>query len=121
MTRIHNVTRGTALADQARRADTAWARMRGLLGTDGLESGEGLVIVPCNSVHMFWMRYPLDVVFASVSGEVIGVVENLRPWRMTRVYWGARYAIELPVGVIAASGTCPGDVLEINTSDAVAS
>jgi len=101
------------LADRARRADTAWTRMRGLLGTSGLGPGEGLVIVPCNSVHMFWMRYPLDIVFASASGEVLGVVENLRPWRMTRVYWGARYAIELPVGAIAATGTREGDELDL--------
>ena len=117
MASIRNLTRGTVLAERARRADTVWSRMRGLLGTSGLEPGAGLVIVPCNSVHMFWMRYPLDVVFASASGEVVGVEENLKPWRMSRVYWGARYAIELPVGVIAATGTCPGDDLDLGEDE----
>jgi uncharacterized membrane protein (UPF0127 family) len=60
---------------------------------------------------MIGMRYPLDVVFADSEGKVVGLAENLRPWRMTRVYRGARYAVELPVGTVSSSGTCRGDVL----------
>ncbi len=108
---MRNTTRGTLLADRARHARTLWQRTRGLLGTAGLERGEGLVIEPCNSVHMFGMRYALDVVFADPEGMVVGLTENLRPWRATRMHRGARYAVELPVGTVAASGTQRGDVL----------
>ena len=108
-----NLTRGTTLASQARHANTFWTRMKGLLGTSGLEPDTGLVIEPCNSVHMFWMKYALDVVFADRDGQVLGAVRELRPWRLSSMYRGARYAIELPVGVIDASQTELGDRLSL--------
>ncbi len=113
---VHNLTRGAALATRAAHARTLWTRLKGLLGTAGLGGGEGLVIEPCSSVHMLGMRYPLDVIFASRELEVVGLVEDLRPWGMTKVYRGARYAIELPVGVIASTGTELGDQLELRMS-----
>jgi uncharacterized membrane protein (UPF0127 family) len=112
---VHNRTRGVPLATNARHARTVWTRLRGLLGTAGLEEGGGLVIEPCNSVHMFGMKYALDVVFADREGVVVGVVQDLRPWKATRIYRGARYAIELPMGIIASSGTAVGDELELKT------
>ncbi len=60
---------------------------------------------------MMGMRYSLDVVFADREGQVVGLTENLRPWRATRIYRGAHFAVELPVGTVAGSGTCAGDVL----------
>ena len=114
---VRNLTRDSVLADRAAHARTILTRLRGLLGTSGLAGGTGLVIEPCSSVHMFGMRYPLDVVFADREGVVVGVVEDLRPWGMTTVYRGARYAIELPVGVVSASGTELGDTLELRTSE----
>ena len=112
---MRNLTRGTTLADRAWAARSFGARLRGLIGTDGLLPGQGLLIEPCNSVHMFGMRYPLDLVFADAEGVVCGVVEAIRPWRMTRPYRGARYVIELPVGVVEASGTRVGDALDVCT------
>ncbi len=109
--RVRNVTRDTLLAERARHARTLWQRTRGLLGTGSLSTGSGLVLEPCNSVHMLGMRYALDVVFADREGKVVGLTENLRPWRMTRMFRGARFAVELPVGTVAASGTQPGDAL----------
>jgi len=114
---VRNITRGSALAERADHARTILTRLRGLLGTSGLSEGTGLVIEPCNSVHMWGMSYPLDVVFADREGVVVGVVQELRPWRLTKVYRGARYAIELPVGVISASGTELGDKLELRTAE----
>ncbi len=115
--RVRNDTRGTILADRARWAGSAWQRFRGLMFTDALPAGEGLVLEPCNSIHMFFMRYPIDVVFLSGRREsagdraVVGVVEAIAPWRMTRFYRGARTAVELPPGSVRDSGTRPGDSL----------
>lgn len=109
--RVLNLTRDTLLAERAVHARTLWQRTVGLLATPELPPGSGLVLEPCNSVHMMGMRYGLDVVFADRDGTVVGLAENLRPWRMTRLYRGARYAVELPVGTVAASGTHQGDVL----------
>jgi uncharacterized protein len=86
----------------------AFARMRGLLGRDGLEPGTGMLIDAAPSVHMFFMRFPIDVVFLDRDRKVVGVRRGLRPWRVA----GARRAVaalELPVG--AANGIKEGDVL----------
>ena len=108
---IRNATRGTVLATDEVWATSAADRMRGLLERDGLEEGEALVISPCTSVHMFGMSFPLDVVFVKKDGTVVRAISNLRPNRATRIYFTAKHTIELPVGVIAASGTEKGDRL----------
>ena len=112
MIRVQNKTRETTVATDVRAARSFWSRLRGLLGTSPLNPGEGLLIEPCSSVHMFGMTYPLDVIFSDRRGVVVGVVENLRPWKATKVYRGARVALELPVGSVSASGTEAGDSLE---------
>ncbi len=109
--RVVNHTRSTVLAERARRAASFWSRFRGLMLTDDLPGGGGLVLEPCASIHMFFMRFPIDVVFTSRAGEVVGVVSAIKPWRLTRHYRGARSAIELPAGVVQASGTSVGDLL----------
>ena len=109
--RVLNLTRGTTLATAARMAGSWFERFVGLMGSAGLPAGEGLVLDPCASIHMFFMRYPIDVVFASRELRVVGVVHAIRPWRLTRFYRGARLAIELPAGAAAAGGTDLGDQL----------
>jgi uncharacterized membrane protein (UPF0127 family) len=80
-----------------------------------LPEGSGLIIEPCNSIHMFFMRYPLDIVFTDRHGKVLFMYKGIKPWRMGRVVRGARTAIELPTGAIEASGTEVGDNLAINS------
>jgi uncharacterized membrane protein (UPF0127 family) len=78
-------------------AGSPLARMRGLLGRRGLESGEGLLLRPAASIHTLFMRFPIDVVFVSRDGEVLKVVAALPPWR-TAAARGAKAVIELPAG-----------------------
>src|SRR3954470_8578511 len=111
--RVRNVSRETDLASCASMADSFWRRLRGLLGRDGLERGEGLVIVPCNSVHMLGMRFPLDVLHLDRSGTVVRALPNLRPGQFGPMVWRSHMAVELPVGTIAASGTVAGDRVSI--------
>ena len=111
---ILNVTRGTVLADRETWAVSAADRTRGLLDHDRLDAGEGLVISPCNSVHMFGMRFALDVVFVDKQDRVVRTIENLQPMGFTRIYLSAKRVIELPVGTIGASRTEPGDQLELS-------
>ena len=107
--RVRNLSRDVALADQATVADNFWRRLRGLLGREGLESGEGLVIVPCNSVHMLGMRFPLDVLYLDRAGTVLRALPELRPGQFGPVVWRSHLAVELPAGTIAATGTVAGD------------
>ena len=90
--------------------ESAFGRMRGLLGRDGLEPGGGMLIDRAGSVHMFFMRFPIDVVFLNRDRTVVGVKHRLAPWRIA----GARRAVaslELPAGRAAEVGIEKGDVL----------
>jgi uncharacterized membrane protein (UPF0127 family) len=114
--RVRNDTRGTVVAARVQRADRLWDRLLGLLGRRSLDEGEGLWIEPCNSVHMFGMRFAIDVVFVDASSRVVAVVDTLLPWRMTLPVPGARSALELPSGAAARSGTVAGDLLTLEAS-----
>ena len=107
--RVRNLSRETDLASQASMADSFWRRLRGLLGRDGLQQGEGLVIVPCNSVHMLGMKFPLDVLHLDKSGTVLRALPDLKPGQLGPMVWRSHMAVELPAGTIAASGTVAGD------------
>lgn len=110
--RLLNQTRGTLLADRLKIADSFFSRLRGLLGSRSLPAGEALLIRPCNSIHMFGMRYPIDVVFADQAGQVLKTVAALAPGRLARCP-GAAWVAELPVGTLAATATATGDVLMV--------
>ena len=108
---VTNVTRDQPLADRVLLADGFWNRFKGLMGRAELPMGEGLHLRPCNSVHTFFMRIPIDVLFLDTEGTVVKLFPALPPWRTTAPVRGVRSVLELPVGVIAASGTRVGDQL----------
>jgi uncharacterized membrane protein (UPF0127 family) len=90
--------------------------MRGLLGRSGLEPGGGMLLTPEPSVHMFFMRFPIDAVFLDRENKVVGVRHELRPWRVAGAR-GAYATLELPAGAAAAAGVEEGDVLVIEGLD----
>jgi uncharacterized membrane protein (UPF0127 family) len=88
-------------------ADTAWTRLRGLLGRRTLPRGEGLLLRPAPSIHTCFMRFPVDVVFVDAQLRVLRVVERLAPWRVAGCR-GAHGAIELAAGEASARGLSVG-------------
>ncbi|MDP9379287.1 MAG: DUF192 domain-containing protein [Chloroflexota bacterium] len=88
----------------------------GLLNRSHLEPGEGLLIQPCNSVHSFFMRFPIDVLFIDSEGRVLKTYSPLRQWRSSTLVRRAKRALELPPGTIAASDTRVGDVIALERS-----
>ena len=109
--RVRNLSRDADLAAAATVADSFWRRLRGLLGRDGLSGGEGLVIVPCTSVHMLGMKFPLDVLHLDRAGTVLRVLPELQPGQFGPMVWRSHLAVELPAGTIAATGTAVGDTV----------
>jgi uncharacterized membrane protein (UPF0127 family) len=111
--RIENLTRGTLVAERCRVARSLRDRTVGLLGTPKPSAGDGLLIERTQSIHMFFMRYPIDVLFVDRGARVTRCVPGLRPWRV--VWWarGARDCVELGVGSIEASDTRVGDQLAV--------
>lgn len=110
--RISNLTRQTELASIAEVADRGSARNKGLLGRTSLAPGSGLWIVPCESVHTFFMKFPIDLVYIDREKRVKKVRRNVGPWRLSACL-SAHSIIELPIGVIESSQTMPGDQLEL--------
>jgi uncharacterized membrane protein (UPF0127 family) len=84
--------------------------MRGLLGREKLDPGSGMLLTPEPSVHMFFMRFPIDVVFLDRDWKVVGIRHELRPWRVAGE-GRAHASLELPAGAAAAAGITEGDVL----------
>jgi uncharacterized membrane protein (UPF0127 family) len=112
--RALNQTRGTVLCERLEDAGGLGGQSRGLLGRDSLEPGTGMLFengrfTPMMWMHMFFMRFAIDIVFLDRRGQVVKVNRNLKPWRVSSMVFGARVALELPAGAAEASATEPGD------------
>ena len=110
---VWNRTRSSKVADAVSVADTARARRVGLLGRKSLSPGEGLLIVPTQAIHTFFMHIPIDAVFLDRQRRVKRVYHCLAPNRVTRLVWGAHSVLELESGSLKRSGVQVGDELEI--------
>ena len=113
LVKVVNLTRGTLLGDRIEVADTSLSRFLGLIPKRGLNAGEGLWIKPSSGVHMFWMRFAIDVIGLDRNKRVVRLWRNLKPWRMTSVSMKMQIALELPVGQIDACEVQLGDVISI--------
>jgi uncharacterized membrane protein (UPF0127 family) len=113
MVSVYNETRNLLLAKQCLVARGFLQRMRGLIGRSAMAPGEALLIEPCSSVHSFFMRFPIDILFADRHDRVVGLRADLPPNRPFAGARRARYVIELPTGMIAATGTQLGDQLRL--------
>ena len=108
---VKNLTKQSVLADRAGVANTPETRNRGLLKHTSLEKGDGLWISPTQAVHMFFMKFALDLVYLDRQKTVVKVRHNVKPWRISAAL-KARSVLELPVGVIEESRTEVGDQLD---------
>ena len=95
-----------------KRADNFFSRLGGLLVLAPLQAGQGLLLVPCASVHTAFMRYAIDVVFLDRAGTITKVVPNLKPWRAAACP-GAHQTLELASGQAARLKLAPGKHLPL--------
>ena len=106
---------GTVVCQRCALAVRPFARMKGLLGRDALEPGEGILLRPAGSIHMLFMRFAIDAIFCDRELVAIDVERDLAPWKFA-ARRGARQVIELAAG--AASDVHAGDRLSLATIDA---
>jgi len=111
--RVSNLTRNTTLTTCMEVADNGPKRNKGLLGRESLSSGEGLWIIPCEAVHTFWMRFPIDLVYLDSKKQIQKIVSAVPPWRLSGCL-RAHSVLELPAGTIRSTQTQRGDTLQFS-------
>jgi uncharacterized membrane protein (UPF0127 family) len=107
-----NAANARVIAGHTEAAFTRGDRRRGLLGRDSLPPGHAMLIAPCSSVHTWFMRFTIDVIFVKRDGLVVKTCRAVPPWRLA-MGWGAYATVELPVGSIEAGDVKVGDRLEL--------
>lgn len=112
-----NATNRADLGAQIAWANTAPARRRGLLGRDNLPDGQGIYLVPCMWIHMFWMRFAIDAAYLDREGRVLAVSHSLKPWRIGRPVWRADGVLELPAGTLRRTNTQVGHQITFGDSN----
>jgi len=111
--KVINKTRQTIIAENAVIAKTPLKRMIGLLSRKAFEPGEALIIKPCNSIHTFFMRFPIDVAFVDANNRITKAIRSMRPFRISGIYLNALFCIELPTGTLEKTSTQTGDYITI--------
>jgi uncharacterized membrane protein (UPF0127 family) len=113
---IYNRTRQTTLATDGRYAQGYLARLRGLMFRKELPEGEALLLEPESSIHTFFMRFPIDVLYLDRSYQVLRADAAMPPNRIgPLVTRGCHAVLELPPGTIAATRTEVGDQIDMGT------
>jgi uncharacterized membrane protein (UPF0127 family) len=103
---------GVLLGGRIRVASTFGARLLGLMFHKSLPEGSGLLLAPCSSIHMCFMRMALDIVYLDKERRVLGVQKGLKPWRLGRAAKGTAMVLELPAGTLERCALSPGDTLD---------
>ena len=111
--KIVNITQNASLATKGAVADSFSSRIKGLLGRESLEKDEALVLTNCRQIHMFFMRFAIDAVFLDKTHKVVGIVEDIKPFHCSPIFWGAHLAIELAPGTIQSTKTQLNDIVKI--------
>ncbi len=111
--KIENITKGTIFSKKAEKADTSFSRMKGLLGRKAMSEEEALIITHCQSIHMFFMKFSIDAIFVNKKDVVVGLVQNIKPWQLSPMFFNASYVIELAPGAIEKTRTENGDKITI--------
>ncbi len=107
-----NQTQKNEIAQRVEVANTPWSRMKGLLGRPRLPQDHALLITQCNSIHMVFMKFPIDAVFLDHADRVVGVVKGIQPFALSPIFWTAEKVLEVPAGTVDLKRISLGDQLQ---------
>jgi len=111
--KIFNQTRKATLAEDVFMAGSFLKRVQGLLGKKVFNYGQAIVLKPCNSIHTFFMRFPIDILFIGKDNTVVKAISGLKSFRLSPVCFKSKFVIELPPGTIKFTSTQAGDRLTL--------
>lgn len=108
------IKKGSAvLFDNVDVATGFWERFRGLMNVQSIPDGYGLMIKPCRQIHMFNMKFPLDVIYLSEDNTIIHIDEDIHPWKVGKTVKDASCVVEVNSGTCARCDICTGDRLTV--------
>jgi len=100
---------GKVLLSRVIVAESMRARMQGLLFRRSLARDTGMLIRPCRSIHMWFMRFPIDAAFLDQDMNVLKISRNLKPWQLAFAPRNTASVLETASGTLAPVQT--GSVL----------
>lgn len=110
--RAVNVTTGRTLVERVGIAQDFKSRSIGLLGRQGLDKDEGLLIKPCNSIHTFFMKFSIDAIFLDKSGHIVKIATGIKPWRLCGAILTGYMVLETSAASQAKELSSLGDMIE---------
>jgi len=111
--KIINKNNNAIIAEEVIVAKTILTRLKGLLGRKELRKNEALLLSPCNSIHTFFMRFPIDVLFLDRNNKIVKILSSFAPFRLSGIYFKAFSALELPAGAAKNSSTRENDIIQV--------
>jgi uncharacterized membrane protein (UPF0127 family) len=102
---------GKVIAERIESGDSFLERLCGLMFSKNIGNKDGLIF-ESKSLHTHFMRYDLDIIFLNADYNIIKIIRAMKPWRMTGLYWEAKYAIEMSAGVLTMDINV-GDKMEL--------
>jgi protein-S-isoprenylcysteine O-methyltransferase Ste14/uncharacterized membrane protein (UPF0127 family) len=112
-----NATQGIPCPYRVYLANSVYARMIGLLGTDGSDPAMALWFVPCSSIHTFGMNYPIDALYLDGEERVVRILQHVKPNQVFMPVSAVKSVLELPAGAAGRCGFRVNDRLEVVPDD----
>jgi hypothetical protein len=110
---LYNNTRKVFIAEKVIMADTMPLRLKGLLGRTSLSDDTCMMIVPCNSIHTFGMKFSIDVLFLDEKFKIINILENLKPRKTSPIIRNAKSVVEMQSSIVNKGKWEVGDILQL--------
>lgn len=111
--KVYNSSKNNLIADDVKIAQNFFTRSFGLLLRKSLSENEGLIIKPCCSIHTFFMKFNIDVLFVNKQNQIVALYENVKPRRILPIHLNSFYVIELASSSISAKNIEKGDLIDL--------
>jgi len=103
---------GIKICSKVKLANDMFSRIKGLMFAKRMNGFDGIMIDPCNSIHTFFMRFDIDVIFLDSNNKIVKIIRSMKPWRMSLLYIKSKKVLELNGGDLDLN-IKEGDTLEI--------
>ena len=113
MPSLINQTTKETLADNVTRAKTFLDRIKGLMGKKDTPSNSAFWIPACPSIHTFFMKFALDIVFTDKSFKVTSVFHSVPSGKIILGGRKSFHVFELKAPKLKTHSIKKGDLLNV--------